>query len=167
MQHSPYLQRCLQLAQMGGTHVGPNPQVGAVLVHKNRIIGEGFHAYYGGPHAEVMAVEKVSDPSLLPEATLYVSLEPCNHHGKTPPCTDLILRNKIPRVVIGCLDPDPRVSGGGVARLREHGVDVQLAENTMDFVYPNRAFFVNQQCKRPYITLKWAQTQNGLIAGQK
>lgn len=161
-----FLFRCLQLAELGGTHVIPNPKVGAVIVLNDTIIGEGFHPYSGGPHAEVVAVRNVKDKSLLSSSTLFVSLEPCNHFGKTPPCVDLILEHKIPRVAVGCLDPNPKVAGKGVERLRANGVEVILAEDPLPFVLLNRAFFVNQLYHRPYITLKWAQTTDGFIAGK-
>ena len=106
-----FLMRCLELAKNGQGYVAPNPMVGCVIVHNNTIIGEGYHANYGGPHAEVMALANVKDQSLLPESTLYVNLEPCSHHGKTPPCSDLIISKKIPRVVVGCSDPFPKVAG--------------------------------------------------------
>ncbi len=160
-----YLDRCLQLARMGGSAVQPNPQVGAVIVHDDLIIGEGFHQYPGGPHAEVYAVAAVADLGLLPKATLYVSLEPCAHTGKTPPCVELILRHGIPKVVIGCLDPHPRVSGKGVARLRSEGVEVVIAENPAPFQAINKIFFLNQERQRPYICLKWAESADGFIAG--
>lgn len=160
-----FLHRCIQLAELGGTKVIPNPKVGAVIVHNGTIIGEGFHPYSGGPHAEVVAVRDVKDQTLLPDSTIYVSLEPCNHFGKTPPCVDLILEHKIPRVVVGCLDPNPKVAGKGIERLRTNGVEVELAEDVTPFTFLNRAFFVNQLYHRPYITLKWAQTADGFIAG--
>ena len=119
-----FMRRCLQLASLGRGHVSPNPMVGAVVVHRGQIIGEGYHRCYGQPHAEVNAINSVRDAGLLPECTLYVSLEPCSHYGKTPPCADLIVQKKIPRVVVGCLDPFPKVSGQGVVRLREAGIEV-------------------------------------------
>ena len=162
-----FLFRCLQLAQLGGTKVCPNPKVGSVIVHQGRIIGEGFHPYSGGPHAEVVAVEAVKDKSLLTQSTIYVSLEPCNHFGKTPPCVDLILKHKIPRVVVGCLDPNPKVAGKGIERLRSGGVEVILAENPIPFQELNEVFFLNQQKKRPFIVLKWAETADRFTASRK
>lgn len=159
-----FLSRCNQLALLGGRLVFPNPLVGAVLTVDGNIIGEGYHQFYGGPHAEVNAVAAVSDPGLLKRATLYVNLEPCNVHGRTPPCTELILQQKIPRVVIGCTDPNPKVAGGGVKRLKANGVEVVLAKDPTPFIQLNRRFFVNQLLKRPYITLKWAQSPNGQMA---
>ena len=160
-----YLYRCLELARLGGRKVFPNPLVGAVLVHEGQIIGEGYHAYAGGPHAEVKAIAAVSDPACLSEATLYVSLEPCCIQGKTPPCTSLILEKRIPRVVIGTLDPNPRVSGRGVAQLRTAGVEVKVAGDPGPFQHQNRRFFVNQQLGHPYVTLKFAQSADGFLAG--
>lgn len=161
-----YLARCLQLARLGGVTVQPNPQVGSVIVHHERIIGEGYHAFPGGPHAEVKAVAAVRDQTLLRAATLYVSLEPCNHFGKTPPCTDLILQYHIPRVVIGCLDPNPKVAGSGRQRLRDHGVQVEIAPDPTPFLDLNRIFFINHQRQRPYLTLKWAESADGFIAAR-
>ena len=160
-----YLERCLYLARMGSARVFPNPQVGAVLVHQDTIIGEGYHAYAGGPHAEVKALEVVHDRSLLAHSTMYVSLEPCSHHGKTPPCVSAIILYGIPRVVIGCLDPNPQVSGRGVQRLREAGIQVDLAPFPDVYQEVNRAFFCNQQQHRPWIILKWAESADGFIAG--
>lgn len=163
-QDAIFLARCNQLALLGSRHVFPNPLVGAVIVVDGQIIGEGYHRAYGGPHAEVNAVAAVSDLSLLKQATLYVNLEPCNVHGKTPPCTDLILTSGIPRVVIGCTDPNPKVSGRGIKRLKDHGVAITLAADPTPFIQLNRRFFVNQLLNRPYITLKWAQSANGQMA---
>lgn len=159
-----YLQRTLELAQKSDSRVFPNPRVGAVLVYENRIIGEGFHEFSGGPHAEVNAVNNTKDKHLIEKATLYVSLEPCNHFGKTPPCTDLILQNKIPKVVVGCLDPNPQVAGKGVAKLRANGVEVIVSEYAAEFQAINKIFFVNQLEKRPYIVLKWAESKDGFIS---
>jgi diaminohydroxyphosphoribosylaminopyrimidine deaminase / 5-amino-6-(5-phosphoribosylamino)uracil reductase len=159
-----YLQRALELAQKADSRVFPNPRVGAVLVHKDRIIGEGLHEYAGGPHAEVNAVNNVQNPALIAAATLYVSLEPCNHFGKTPPCTDLILAQKIKKVVVGCLDPNPKVAGMGVKKLRENGVEVTVYEHPQVFQELNKIFFVNQLEKRAYIVLKWAESKDGFIS---
>lgn len=160
-----YLQRCLFLARLGSSKVFPNPQVGAIIVHNDTIIGEGHHAYAGGPHAEIVALRSVKKPELLSQSTMYVSLEPCSHHGKTPPCSSAIIQNQIPRVVIGCLDPNPKVSGNGVRILREAGVDVHLAGDSTAFEELNKAFFANQRFNRPWITLKWAESPDGFIAG--
>lgn len=159
-----FLQRTIDLALKADSRTFPNPKVGALIVYENKIIGEGYHEYAGGPHAEVNAVASVKDKSLLAHSTLYVSLEPCNHFGKTPPCVNLILENKIPKVIVGCLDPNPQVAGKGIARLKENGVEVVLAENDKDFIALNAIFFCNQLSKRPYIVLKWAESQDGFIA---
>lgn len=158
-----FLQRCLDLAQMADSRTFPNPKVGAVIVHKGKIIGEGFHAYAGGPHAEVMAVHQVKDKSLLPESEIFVSLEPCNHFGRTPPCTHLIVQHNIPKVTIGSIDENPLVAGRGVAYLQAQGVEVVI-DAQPEFLHLNRIFFTNQLQKRPYIVLKWAESQDGYIA---
>jgi diaminohydroxyphosphoribosylaminopyrimidine deaminase / 5-amino-6-(5-phosphoribosylamino)uracil reductase len=124
--HEQYMRRCFQLALKGKGFVAPNPLVGSVIVRDSKIIGEGYHLFYGKAHAEVNAVHSVNDESLLRDATLYVNLEPCAHHGKTPPCTDLILAHKIPRVVIGCVDSFSEVAGKGIEKLRAAGVDVTV-----------------------------------------
>ncbi len=158
-----YMQRCLQLASLGIGKVAPNPMVGSVIVYEDKIIGEGFHQQYGRAHAEVNAIESVSDKTLLNQSTLYVSLEPCSHFGKTPPCADLILHHKIPKVVIGCRDVNPLVAGKGIERLKQNGVEV--LENIIEYECRelNKRFFTFHQKKRPYIILKWAQTHNGII----
>jgi diaminohydroxyphosphoribosylaminopyrimidine deaminase/5-amino-6-(5-phosphoribosylamino)uracil reductase len=158
-----YMSRCLQLAGIAGGHVAPNPMVGAVLVFDNKIIGEGFHEHFGEDHAEPNAIHSVKDPELLKKATLYVSLEPCSYYGKTPPCADLIVSCGIPRVVIGTLDPNPKVSGRGVEILRRAGVDVSVGVLEDECRELNKRFFIFQEQKRPYILLKWAQTQDGFI----
>lgn len=165
-QDAAFLERCNQLARLGGRNVFPNPWVGAVVVVNGHIIGEGYHQVYGGPHAEVNAIASVSDPSLLQQATLYVNLEPCNVHGRTPPCTELILKSEIPRVVIGCTDPNPKVAGRGIKRLRDHGIEVILAQDPTPFIELNKRFFVNQLLNRPYVSLKWAQSANGQMASR-
>ena len=157
------MQRCLQLARMAEGNTSPNPMVGAVIVCDNRIIGEGYHRRCGEPHAEVNAVASVRDKSLLSRSTIYVSLEPCSHYGKTPPCCDLIISSGIPRVVIGCLDPFPQVSGRGVKRLRDNGIDVTTNVLQEECLWLNRKFMTFQQKQRPYITLKWAQSSDGYI----
>jgi diaminohydroxyphosphoribosylaminopyrimidine deaminase / 5-amino-6-(5-phosphoribosylamino)uracil reductase len=166
--HDVYMHRCLQLAGLGAGHTAPNPLVGAVLVHEGRIIGEGYHERYGGPHAEVncLASVKAADLPLIPSSTLYVSLEPCVHHGKTPPCTDLIIREKIPRLVIGCLDPFREVNGRGIEKLIAHGIEVEYPVLEQLSKDSNRRFFTFQLQKRPYIILKWAQSANHKIAGK-
>ncbi|MEO1417031.1 MAG: bifunctional diaminohydroxyphosphoribosylaminopyrimidine deaminase/5-amino-6-(5-phosphoribosylamino)uracil reductase RibD [Bacteroidota bacterium] len=159
-----YLHRCIQLAQSATRAVYPNPYVGSVIVHQGQIIGEGFHAQAGGPHAEVHAVRSVVDQEALKEATIYVSLEPCAHYGKTPPCADMIIQHQIPRVVIGMQDPFPKVDGGGIARLRAHGVEVQLAPDPTPFEELNKVFLTHISAQRPYIVLKWAESADGFIA---
>lgn len=160
--------RALQLATMGGTEVSPNPFVGAVIVAQGRIIGEGYHRRYGGPHAEVNALRSVSeaDRELLGESTMYVTLEPCSHFGKTPPCADLILSSGIRRVVVATEDPFEAVSGKGIAKLRAGGVEVEVGLMRDEARYLNRRFFTAHELKRPYILLKWAQSADGFIAGE-
>lgn len=158
-----YMQRCLQLAAMAQGHTSPNPMVGAVVVCNGRIIGEGYHRRCGEAHAEVNAINSVADKSLLSQSTIYVSLEPCSHYGKTPPCCDLIIKSGIPRVVVGCLDPFPQVSGRGVNKLKEYGIDVTINILEEECRWLNRKFITFQQKGRPYITLKWAQSSDGFI----
>ena len=158
-----YMSRCLQLARNGADFVAPNPMVGAVIVCDDKIIGEGYHRRYGEAHAEPNAINSVQDKSLLKRSTLYVSLEPCSHYGKTPPCADLIVSCGIPRVIVGALDPNPKVAGNGIAKLQQAGIDVSygiLAEECREL---NKHFFTFQEKKRPYISLKWAQTRDGFI----
>jgi diaminohydroxyphosphoribosylaminopyrimidine deaminase / 5-amino-6-(5-phosphoribosylamino)uracil reductase len=163
-----FMGRCLQLASLGEGYTAPNPLVGAVLVHEGRIIGEGYHQKYGGPHAEVNCIQsvKIDDRSLIPFSTLYVSLEPCVHHGKTPPCTDLIILEKIPRVVIGCRDVFKEVNGKGIEELLAHGVKVEFPVFEEFSKEKNRRFFTFHLENRPYIILKWAQSANYKISGK-
>jgi len=168
-EHEIYMQRCLELAALGAGQVSPNPMVGAVIVMDTVIIGEGYHHKYGEAHAEVNAVNQVinnfSDwADLLDQSTLYVSLEPCAHYGKTPPCADLIIRHKIPRVVIGCRDPFEAVDGKGIEKLRDAGIDVTIGVLEEECQWLNRRFFTRVQKHRPYVLLKWAQTQDGFFA---
>lgn len=158
-----YMARCISLARGGAGCVAPNPMVGAVVVHQGKIIGEGYHRKYGEAHAEVNAIASVRDESLLKEATMYVSLEPCSHYGKTPPCAELIIKKQIPRVVIGCLDPFPEVSGRGVRMLREAGVEVVTGVMEKEAWELNRVFMTFQEKRRPYIYLKWAQSADGFL----
>ncbi|UYW01441.1 bifunctional diaminohydroxyphosphoribosylaminopyrimidine deaminase/5-amino-6-(5-phosphoribosylamino)uracil reductase RibD [Flavobacterium agricola] len=158
------MKRCLEIAQSGLPAAMPNPAVGAVLVYNDKIIGEGFTSAYGGLHAEVNAFATVKDKTLLADATLYVSLEPCSHFGKTPPCCDLIIKNRVKKVVVGMIDPFAEVSGKGIQRLREAGIEVQVGVLENDCWEANKRFFTFHQKKRPYIILKWAQTLNGFIA---
>ena len=159
------MQRCLQLAAMAQGEVAPNPMVGAVIVHDGKILGEGWHRVIGGPHAEVNAINAVTDLSLLSRSTLYISLEPCSHHGRTPPCADLILHHRIPRVVVACTDPNPLVTGKGIERLREAGVDVQVGVMETEARWLNRRFITFHTQHRPYVVLKWAQTADGFVDG--
>lgn len=158
-----YMRRCLQLARCANSFVPPNPMVGAVLVVGDKIIGEGYHKKYGEAHAEVNAIQSVKDKSLLTDATLYVSLEPCSHHGKTPPCAAKIIECGIRRVVVGTLDPNPKVAGKGIRLLKDAGVDITVGVLEQECKELNKRFFVFQLHKRPYIILKWAQTADGYI----
>ena len=160
-----YMRRCLQLAECGLLTTRPNPMVGAVIVAQGRIIGEGHHVRCGEGHAEVNAFSAVSksDETLLPEATIYVSLEPCAHYGKTPPCADLIVSKGVRRVVVGCVDPFARVQGKGIQRIREAGIEVIVGVCEEECKWLNRRFFTFHQYHRPYITLKWAQTADGFL----
>ena len=161
------MKRCLQLAKMGAGHAAPNPMVGAVLVYEDRIIGEGFHQQYGGPHAEVNCINSVAenDLSLIAKTVLYVSLEPCSHFGKTPPCTDLIIEKKIPIVVIACRDSSELVNGSGIKKLQAAGVNVIVGILEKEALELNKRFFIFHQYHRPYIILKWAQSNDDKIAG--
>jgi len=161
------MQRCLELAGYGLGRVAPNPMVGAVIVYDGKIIGEGYHHAFGEPHAEVNAIKQAIEQgheSMLQKSTLYVSLEPCNHHGKTPPCTELIISKKIPNVIVGCNDPFPEVNGSGIKRLMESGVNVFSGLLDEECREVNKRFFKFHQEKRPYVILKYAQTSNHLIA---
>lgn len=161
-----FMARAMELAGRGLGSVSPNPLVGCVIVHEDRIIGEGWHERYGEPHAEVNAIRSVENKDLLPASTLYVTLEPCTHFGKTPPCTDLILDHRIGRVVIANLDSNPNVSGHGVEKLRSVGVTVVTGLLDAECRYVNRRFFTFVEEKRPYIVLKWAETSDRFIAGE-
>lgn len=160
------MQRCLMLAQMGAGNVAPNPMVGAVLVHNGIVIGEGYHQQYGGPHAEVMCIDSVKSENrgLIPDATMYVSLEPCAHFGKTPPCADLLIHQNIKKVVVGCRDPFTKVSGKGIQKLEQSGAEVIVGVLEKECVEINKHFFTFNTLHRPFITLKWAQTANCKIA---
>jgi len=156
--------RALELAQAGRGLVSPNPMVGSVIVYGSRIIGEGWHKQYGGPHAEVNAVTAVVDKNLLTESTIYVNLEPCSHVGKTPPCADMLVTQKLKRVVIANLDSNPLVSGRGIAKLRAAGIDVTTGILESAGRELNKRFFTAMEKQRPYIILKWAQTADGFLA---
>jgi diaminohydroxyphosphoribosylaminopyrimidine deaminase/5-amino-6-(5-phosphoribosylamino)uracil reductase len=162
--HEKYIKRCIQLAQNGLGTTYPNPMVGSILVYKDKIIGEGWHRKAGEPHAEVIAINSVKDKSLLKKATIYVSLEPCSHYGKTPPCSDFIVASGIKKVVIGTMDPFAKVAGKGIKKLFESGCEVNLGFLEAECKELNKRFFTFHQYKRPYIILKWAQSEDGYIA---
>lgn len=162
-----YMLRALQLAKCGEGRVSPNPMVGAVIVYKGKIIGEGYHRQCGQAHAEVNAVNSVQDKALLAKSTMYVTLEPCSHFGKTPPCCDLIRRYMIPRVVVGMKDPFPEVSGRGITILQEAGIDVSVGLLEEECRFLNRKFITCHQQKRPYVLLKWCESSNGYIAKKR
>jgi diaminohydroxyphosphoribosylaminopyrimidine deaminase/5-amino-6-(5-phosphoribosylamino)uracil reductase len=166
IQHEFFMQRCLQLALSGEGRVAPNPMVGAVLVHEGQVIGEGYHQVYGGPHAEVNCINSVPAglQELISKATMYVTLEPCAHHGKTPPCADLLVARKVPRVVIGCVDTFSAVAGRGIEKLQKAGVEVTTGVLEAACRHLNRRFFTYHEKKRPYVVLKWAQSADGYIA---
>ncbi|WPU91942.1 bifunctional diaminohydroxyphosphoribosylaminopyrimidine deaminase/5-amino-6-(5-phosphoribosylamino)uracil reductase RibD [Mucilaginibacter sabulilitoris] len=169
VKHEKYMQRCIELAQLGAGQVSPNPMVGAVVVHDGRIIGEGYHQQYGQAHAEVNAINQViskfdNAAELLKQAAIYVSLEPCAHYGKTPPCADLIIKHQIPLVVVGCRDPFEQVDGKGIEKLKAAGIEVITGVLEEECQWLNRRFFTRVQKHRPYIILKWAQTNDGFFA---
>ncbi len=161
--HQIYMQRCIEIAQNGLGNTYSNPMVGSVIVHNNKIIGEGFHHKAGEPHAEVNAINSVKDKELLKDSTLYVNLEPCAHFGKTPPCSLLIKEMNIPKVVIGCTDTFSEVSGKGIKILQEAGTEVIVGILEKESRELNKRFFTFHEKKRPYIILKWAETEDGLI----
>jgi diaminohydroxyphosphoribosylaminopyrimidine deaminase/5-amino-6-(5-phosphoribosylamino)uracil reductase len=164
MNSSLFMRRAIELAEGGKGQVRPNPLVGCVIVHEGKIIGEGYHQQYGGPHAEVNAIASVSNPQLLAEATAYVSLEPCSHWGKTPPCANLLVEKGIKSVVVATLDPNPLVAGKGVQLLQDAGVEVTVGLLEQEARWQNRRFFCQQEKHRPYLILKWAQTADGFVA---
>jgi diaminohydroxyphosphoribosylaminopyrimidine deaminase/5-amino-6-(5-phosphoribosylamino)uracil reductase len=159
-----YMRRALELAALGRGSVSPNPMVGCVIVHNGRIIGEGWHQLYGGPHAEVNAVASVKEKELLPEATVYVTLEPCSHYGKTPPCASLLITHSVKKVVICNTDTNPLVAGKGIQLLQEAGIEVATGVLEQEGKELNKRFFTFMEKQRPYIILKWAQTSDGFIA---
>ena len=159
-----YIKRCITIAKKGLGATRPNPMVGCVIVHNDKIIGEGFTSPYGGSHAEVNAINSVEDKSILAKATLYVTLEPCSHYGKTPPCSDLIVKHKIPKVVIGCVDDNPEVAGKGIKRLKDSGCEVIVGVLETECKAHHKRFFTFHNKKRPYIILKWAESADGFIA---
>lgn len=165
-EHTRYMLRCIELAKKGAGFVAPNPMVGAVLVYNYNIIGEGYHQQFGQAHAEVNCINSVidEDKPLIENSTLYVSLEPCAHVGKTPPCTDLIIHHKIPKVVIGCKDPFEEVDGKGIEKLKNVGIEVIVGIAEKEAIDLNKRFFTFHKKKRPFIILKWAQSSNHKIA---
>ena len=162
-----YINRCLELAKNGLPSAMPNPSVGAVIVYENEIIGEGFTSAYGGFHAEVNAINSVKDKTLLSKSTIYVSLEPCSHYGKTPPCCDLILKNNIPNIVIGTMDTNSKVAGEGIKKLIAEGKNVMVGVLEKECIESNKRFFTFHNKKRPYIILKWAESQDGFLSPEK
>ncbi len=164
-----YMNRCIQLARLGVGIVAPNPMVGALLVHEGKIIGEGYHEKYGESHAEVNCLKSVlpENTALIASSTMYVSLEPCSHYGKTPPCADLIIEKKIPKVVIGVTDPFHKVKGKGIEKLKSAGIQVQIGVLENESKELNRRFFRFHELKRPYIILKWAQSANSLMGSSE
>ncbi len=163
LSHETYMRRCIQLAKLGEGLVAPNPMVGAVIVHEGRIIGEGYHKEFGQAHAEVNAINSVENKALLKESTIYVSLEPCAHFGKTPPCANLIVEKQFKRVVIGSRDPHSKVDGKGILILKENGIEVVSGILKEECDEVNKRFFTFHQKKRPFVVLKWAETKNGKI----
>lgn len=161
---SVYMYRALDLACLGNGHVSPNPMVGCVIVHKDRIIGEGWHQKYGGPHAEVNAINSVADKTLLKESDVFVTLEPCAHHGNTPPCADLLIEYQVKSVTIAATDTNPLVGGNGIDRMRNAGITVKTGLLESESRKLNKRFFTFMEKQRPYIMLKWAETADGFIA---
>jgi len=159
-----FMKRCIELANKAMGYVSPNPMVGSVIVYEGKIIGEGYHENYGKSHAEVNAIASVKDKSLLPKSTLYVNLEPCAHYGKTPPCSDLIIEHKIPKVVIGCLDTFSEVAGKGIVKMENAGIEVIVGVLEKESRALNKRFFTFHEKERPYIILKWAESKDGFIA---
>ncbi len=166
MSNPLFIQRCNQLALQAEGYVAPNPLVGCVIVSSNKIIAEGYHQKFGQPHAEVNAINAVVDKSILSNSTLYVNLEPCSHFGKTPPCVDLIIRQRIPHVVIGCMDPTEKVNGKGIEKLKAAGIKVETGVLENECRELNKRFFCFHEKKRPFIILKWAQSADGFIGKQ-
>lgn len=162
--HDFYILRCIQIAENGLGTTAPNPMVGAVIVYNHNIIGEGYTSAYGGSHAEVNAIDSVVDKSLLKKATLYVTLEPCSHFGKTPPCADLIIKHKIPKVVVGILDPHEKVAGKGIQKLKDAGCEVIVGVLEKECRNHHKRFLTYHEKKRPFILLKWAESVDGFIA---
>lgn len=162
--HEIHIKRCLKIAKNGLGSTRPNPMVGAIIVCDDKVIGEGFTSPYGQSHAEVNAINAVKNKALLKKSTLYVTLEPCSHHGKTPPCSDLIISHNIPKVVIGCIDDNHQVVGKGIAKLKASGCEVIVGVLEDECKIHHKRFFTFHNKKRPYIILKWAETKDGFIA---
>lgn len=158
-----FMSRCIQLAKNGRANTAPNPMVGAVIINNDKIIGEGYHVKCGESHAEVNAIRSVKESELLKSSTIYVSLEPCSHYGKTPPCADLIIEKGIPKIVVGCVDPFNKVSGKGIQKLRDAGRDVKVGILEKECLELNKKFILANTLNRPYIILKWAQSADGFI----
>lgn len=158
------MQRGIQLAKLGAGTVSPNPMVGCVIVHEGKIIGEGWHKIFGEAHAEVNAINAVIDKALISESTVYVTLEPCSHFGKTPPCADLLIKHKVKKVVVCNLDPNPLVAGKGIERLRQAGIEVEVGLLEEEGRELNKRFFTYIEKKRPYVILKWAESADGFMA---
>ena len=158
-----FMKRCIQLAKLGKGRVAPNPLVGAVIVHNGKIIGEGYHQIFGEPHAEVNAINRVHDKSVLSESTIYVSLEPCAHTGKTPPCANLLIKYRFKKVVVGSRDSHSKVNGKGIQLLENAGIEVEVGVLEKECLELNKHFFTFHSKQRPYVLLKWAETENGLI----
>lgn len=161
--HENYMQRCIQLALLGRGNVSPNPMVGCVIVHNDKIIGEGYHQVYGGAHAEVNAINTVENKDLLNESVVYVNLEPCSHHGKTPPCAELLIKHQVKKVVIANKDPNPLVNGKGIKMLESAGIEVVCDVLQDEGIVLNKVFFTHKIQQRPYIILKWAQSADGFL----
>ena len=164
LDHGFFMHRCLDLAQLGAADVFPNPMVGCVIVHDGKIIGEGYHQKYGEAHAEVNAINAVKHPELLPKSTVYVSLEPCAHYGKTPPCALLLIQKKVQKIVIGCRDSFAQVDGKGIELLKHAGIEVSVGILEEECIAVNKRFFTFHNKNRPFITLKWAQSKDGFFA---
>jgi len=162
--HEQFMQRALDLALLGHGRTSPNPMVGCVIVLDNNIIGEGYHEQFGMPHAEVNAILSINEKALISQSTAYVTLEPCSHHGKTPPCAELLIKHDIKQVIVGSLDPNPQVSGRGIQLLKQAGIKVSVGILEKECMWLNRRFFVNNHLLRPYIILKWANTADGFLA---
>ncbi|WP_308992115.1 bifunctional diaminohydroxyphosphoribosylaminopyrimidine deaminase/5-amino-6-(5-phosphoribosylamino)uracil reductase RibD [Mariniflexile litorale] len=162
--HETYIKRCIEIAKNGLGTTRPNPMVGSLIVYNDKIIGEGFTSTYGGNHAEVNAINSVKDKSLLKDATIYVTLEPCSHYGKTPPCSDLIIKHQIPNVVIGCIDDNIQVAGKGIEKLKKADCNLIVGVLENECKDHHKRFFTFHNKKRPYIILKWAETSDGFIA---